>query len=185
MSIPRQLVIKQDKACSTSVGTFLRGQARSRVLSLRKKEDGAALWQDRPEVTTTSALVHPSVIPGVSHATYTLSQGPSPVACFVLLLPPPLAPVRTVVAAFNQHTDSCKSAIIDAPHTHFVLRKMEKAVMRHSCNPVYYSCLANGPEIPRHHSKSRISLLLPNQEARSTTNAVNHPSTHAFLATAL
>ena len=29
MSIPRQLVIKQDKACSTPVGTLLRGQARS------------------------------------------------------------------------------------------------------------------------------------------------------------
>ena len=60
MSIPRQLVIKQDKACSTPVGAFLQGQARSVDLNLRQKKDGAALWQNQPEVTTTSALVHPS-----------------------------------------------------------------------------------------------------------------------------
>ena len=46
MSIPCQLVIKQDKACSTPVGAFLflRGQARSSYLDLRGKKDGAALW---------------------------------------------------------------------------------------------------------------------------------------------
>ena len=59
MSIPRQLVIKQDKACSTPVGAFLRGQARSSDLILRRKKDGAALWQYRREVTTTSPGYHP------------------------------------------------------------------------------------------------------------------------------
>ena len=58
MSVPRQLVIKQDKACSTPVGAFLRGQARSSDLVRRRKKDGAALWQYRPELTTTSPGYH-------------------------------------------------------------------------------------------------------------------------------
>ena len=58
MSIPRQLVIKQDKACSTPVGAFLRGQARSSDLVLGRKKDGAALGQYWPELTTTSPGYH-------------------------------------------------------------------------------------------------------------------------------
>ena len=59
MSIPGQLVIKQDKACSTAVGAFLQGQARSSDLVLRRKKDSAALWQYRPELTATSPGYHP------------------------------------------------------------------------------------------------------------------------------
>ena len=46
--------VKQDRACPTPMGAFLRGQARSGDLGLQRKKDGAALWQNRPEITTTS-----------------------------------------------------------------------------------------------------------------------------------
>ena len=51
---------KTDKACSTPVGAFLRGQVRSSDLDLRGKKDGAALWQYRPDITTPSPEYHPT-----------------------------------------------------------------------------------------------------------------------------
>ena len=46
--------VKQDKACSTPIGAFLWGQARRTALNLRNRKHGAALWQNRPAITTTS-----------------------------------------------------------------------------------------------------------------------------------
>ena len=68
--------VKQDRACSTPTGAFLRGQARSGDLGLRKKQGSAAPWQNRPAVMTTSALLLLQTRAGVLHATHTLPSGP-------------------------------------------------------------------------------------------------------------
>ena len=54
--------VKQDRACATPRGAVLRGQACSSDLGLQRKKDGAALWRDRPQITTTSSEYLPSLV---------------------------------------------------------------------------------------------------------------------------